>query len=136
MFIGTWFGFNIFYPDTGKFKRIYQKFQPQNHYYFSIEYFGGKLITSGVPPSYLNAQDVLSILDVPLGHVNRIKQGAKNRCWFTGSNVITIVDDDMQILHKIPVERFYGNRESVVGQIYPSKEETIPGFWVVIAASF
>jgi signal transduction histidine kinase/DNA-binding response OmpR family regulator/ligand-binding sensor domain-containing protein len=129
MFIGTWFGFNIFYPDTGKFKRIYQKFQPQNHYYFSIEYFGGKLITSGVPPSYLNAQDVLSILDVPLGHVNRIKQGAKNRCWFTGSNGITIVDDDMQILHKIPVERFYGNRESVVGQIYPSKEEN--NTWVL-----
>lgn len=123
LYVGTWKGFNIFNPKDGTFKRVYQKFQPENKYYFSLEYFNNRLFTSGVPTSFLNQKNQLERFNLPTNWVNQIKKDSKGRCWFTCNNGVYIINANYEIQHHIPLVHFYENQIKSLEQIYPSKQD-------------
>jgi signal transduction histidine kinase/DNA-binding response OmpR family regulator/ligand-binding sensor domain-containing protein len=129
MYIGTWYGFNIFNTKTTTFQRIYQEFDPQYHYYFSIEYFSKKLMTSGVPPSYLDENNELAPLDLPIDNISRIKRDNKNRCWITGSDGISIFNDKLELIYQIPMKRLYDGNIYGVSRVYESSQQNAT--WVL-----
>lgn len=123
MYIGTWYGFNIFNTETTKFQRVFQEFSPEHHYYFSIEYFSDKLLTSGVPTSYLDKQNALAPINLTVNNISRIKRDTKNRCWITGSDGISILNDKLEISYQIPMERLYDGIKYGVSEVYESSQQ-------------
>lgn len=111
LYVGTWLGFNIFYPSRGNFKRIYQKFHPKNQYFFNIELFNNRLFTSGDPASYLNQYEELEQLGAPIHYANKLAKDKEGRCWFSGSNGISIINSKFQLEQLIPIGSFYQNGE-------------------------
>ncbi len=112
LFVGTWKGLNIFYPETGKFKRIYQKFSPQNQFFFTVEYFADKLIAAGSPPSIVDNTENLQQMALPVYWANTVKEDKKNRCWLTTGTQVHILNDQLKPIHTLPITSFYEDEKS------------------------
>lgn len=129
IFIGTWIGLNIFHPQKEKFERIYQKNNPENQFFFSLEAFNGKLLASGSPASYLDEEKELSKIEDIDHWISCMHQIDEKYCWLAGDQGISMLDNSLKVVQSIPIDRFNKEGSSVLRKLCVSKQENAT--WVL-----
>lgn len=105
--VGTWVGLNIFDVKTQKFQRIFQQPKSEPEFYYSLEYFNGKLITTYRQFYIYDKERQFTKLNISAGYSQEVERQNDENCWFLSSGSIFITNSDLKVKQELNISTLF-----------------------------